>query len=328
MKIPEKQSAKLGIDVAKKTFEAAIKYEGRYQQQSFANNKSGYRKLQKWLLKYGLLNQFDVCMEATGIHHLTLAINLHGYVKTVSVVNPRCTKAFADSQLRRSKSDTVDAKIIADFAEAMKPRAWEAPSEEELEIKELARRQKSLTGIISAEKNRLHDARSKSVQKSIRRNIKQMEKEKERILAELSKKAYAEPLLRNRLELLVSIPGVGAATALQLVAELGNVEVYENARDLAAFAGLTPRQRQSGTSLSSRGGICKVGSSRLRAMLYFPAMVAIRHNPIMIEFANRLRQSGKTGKTIIVAVMRKLLHCIFGVLKNNQPFNPQITCPI
>ncbi|MCB1237171.1 MAG: IS110 family transposase, partial [Verrucomicrobiae bacterium] len=323
MKFDRTQTAFLGIDVAKKTFQAALKLGARYAQRGFSNNQGGFAQLRRWLERHADASQIHATLEATGVHHLELAVDLHGYLKSVSVVNPRCPKAFAQSQLRRSKSDPVDARILADFTEALKPKPWRAPSQQERELKELARRQKSLAGMVAAEKNRLQDARAASVRQSIQRHLEGLEEQKEQIVAELARIIHGDPILRQRLELLVSIPGIGEATALQLVAELGDVAFcYEKARDLAAHAGLTPRRRQSGTSVCSRGGICKIGSSRLRALLYFPAMVAMRHNPIMIRFAHRLRQNGKSGKAIVVAVMRKLLHCVFGVLKHQRPFNP------
>lgn len=326
MKKENIQVAFLGIDIAKKTFEAALKTGDAYHQGSFKNNTAGFGKLVNWVSAIADAGRVHACMEATGVHHLALAIELNTRLKSVSVVNPRRPKAFADVQLRRCKSDTVDARILADFCERMEPGAWVAPTERELEIKELARREKSLTGMASAEKNRLKDTMSDSVRASIERNIARLEEEKAMVKEELAAIIYGDPVLRNRLELMVSVPGIGEATALQLVAELGNIDWFAKARDLAAYGGLTPRHRSSGSSLNSRGGITKVGSSRLRALLYYPAMVAMRWDPIIISFAARLRDNGKTEKQIIVAVMRKLLHCIFGILKTNQPFNPDIAC--
>ncbi len=328
MKIKNNQTAFLGIDVAKKDVKVALKVGSDYVQNSFDNNASGFKKCRKWLNQFGRPHQIHACMEATGIHHLALALDLNGYLKTVSVVNPRCPKAFADSQLRRSKGDSVDSRIIADFCEAMKPQAWIAPTQKELEIKELARRVQGLTEMISAEKNRLKDAICENLTQSIERNIAFLQQEKAQVSKLLISIIEADPVLCSRMELIDSIPGVGKATAAQLVAELGNTDWCETARDLAAFAGITPRHRQSGTSLNSKGKISKVGSSRLRAQLYMPALVAIKHNPIMKAFANRLRENGKSKKAVVVAVMRKLLHCVFGILKNQKPFNPNISCSI
>ncbi|MCP5551658.1 MAG: IS110 family transposase [Akkermansiaceae bacterium] len=222
----------------------------------------------------------------------------------------------------RFEEQSVDARILADFTEGAQTQAWQAPSQQE-ESSKAGRRQKSLAGIVAAGENRLQDARAASVRQSIQRHLEDWREQKG---AESSPNwrgsSTATRILRQRWAV-GQHPGIREATALQLVAELGDVAFcYEKARDLAAHAGLTPRRRQSGTSVCSRGGICKIGSSRLRALLYFPAMVAMRHNPIMIRFAHRLRQNGKSGKAIVVAVMRKLLHCVFGVLKHQRPFNP------
>lgn len=328
MKIKDNQIAFLGIDVAKKDFKVALKIGKEYFQNSFDNNSLGFKKCSKWLKHLAPSDQIHACLEATGIHHLAQAIYLHDKLKTVSVVNPRCTKAFAESQLRRSKTDSVDSRSIADFCEAMKPQAWVAPTQKELEIKELARRVQALTEMTSAEKNRLKDAISESLQQSIERNILSLQKEKAEVSKQLSAIIEADPVLCARMELLDSIPGVGKATAIQLVAELGNIDWFEKARDLAAFAGITPRHRQSGSSLKSKAKISKVGSSRLRALLYMPAMVAMSCNPIMKTFAMRLEANKKSKKQIIVAIMRKLLHCVFGILKSKQPFNPNFTCSI
>lgn len=324
MKIPPTATAYVGIDIAKKTFDVAIRIAQGYRECSFANNPRGFRKLINWLREHGELNQFEIVMEATGKHHLSLAIELHSLVNGVAVINPRCAKAFADSKLRRSKTDPADARGLADFGVSHQPKSWVAPSQIEQDVKELARRAKSLCGTISAEKNRLADARCTEVKRSIKSAITALGALKAKAEGQLASMIQKDPVLRHRLELVVSIPGIGVSTGTKIVAELGPMECYEKARDLGAHAGLTPRLNQSGSSLNQRGGICKIGSSRLRGLLYFPAMVAIKHNPILIQFAKRLRDNGKSEMTIIVAVMRKLLHQVFGVITNDTPFNPNI----
>lgn len=324
MKIPPNATAYVGIDIAKKSFDAAIRTAQGYVEASFANQPRGFRKLINWVREHGKLDQFHVVMEATGVHHLSLAIELHVLVKSVAVINPRCAKAFADSKLRRSKTDPADARGLADFGVSHQPKSWVAPSQIEQDIKEMARRAKSLSGTISAEKNRLADARCLEVKRSIQSAITALSKLKAKVEGQLARKVQSDPVLRHRLELMVSIPGIGVSTGLKIVAELGPMECYEKARDLGAHAGLTPRLNQSGTSLDQRGGICKIGSSRLRGLLYFPAIVAMKHNPILVQFAKRLRDNGKSEMTIIVAVMRKLLHQIFGVITHDQMFNPNI----
>jgi transposase len=324
MKIPPNATAYVGIDIAKKTFDVAIRTAQGYLESSFDNNPRGFRKLINWLRESGELNQFNIVMEATGKHHLSLAIELHTLVKSVAVINPRCAKAFADSKLRRSKTDPADARGLADFGVSHQPRSWVAPSQVEQDVKEIARRVKSLCQMISAEKNRLADARCLEAKRSINSAITALSKLKAKAEGQLAKMIQSDSVLRHRLELVVSIPGVGVPSGTKIVAELGPMECYEKARDLGAHAGLTPRLNQSGTSLDKRGGICKIGSSRLRGILYFPAIVAIKHNPLMVQFSKRLRNNGKSEMTIIVAVMRKLLHQVFGVIKNDTPFNPNI----
>lgn len=324
MTLEKNATAYVGIDIAKKTFEAAIRTAQGYVEASFENRARGWRQFKNWLKDHGHLDEFHLVMEATGVHHLSLAIEMHELVASLAVINPRCAKAFADSKLRRTKTDPADARGLADYGAAHAPKCWVVPSENERAIKEIARRVKSLTGMISAEKNRLADARCKEVKRSIQSNITSMTKLKAKVQGQLERLIQSDPVLRHRMELIVSIPGIGGATATKVVAELGPLECYQKARDLGAHAGLTPRLNQSGTSLNQRGGICKIGSSRLRGVMYFPAIVAMKHNPLIVQFADRLRKNGKAEMTIVVAVMRKLLHQIYGVLINDQPFNPHI----
>ncbi|MBV9469790.1 MAG: IS110 family transposase, partial [Abitibacteriaceae bacterium] len=130
------------------------------------------------------------------------------------------------------------------------------------------------------------------------------------------------PDLKNKAQLLESIPGIGAATAALLLAELGDMKQFSNARQVAAFAGLVPRLHESGTSVRGRSRLSKVGSSRLRKALYFPAITALRWNPLLKTFGQRLAQQGKSMMVIVGAAMRKLLHLAYGVLKSGLPFDP------
>ena len=121
-----------------------------------------------------------------------------------------------------------------------------------------------------------------------------------------------------------SIPGIGATTAAKLLGELMDVKLYESARQLAAFAGLAPRLHESGSSVKKRAKLSKVGAPRLRKALYFPAIVAIKHNPYIKELSARLRRRGKCPMQIIGAAMRKLVHLAYGVLKSGRPFDPEM----
>jgi transposase len=132
------------------------------------------------------------------------------------------------------------------------------------------------------------------------------------------------PDLKNSSDLLQTIPGIGETTAWVLLAEIPTIENFQDARQLSAYAGVTPRHRQSGSSVHGRSRLSKLGSSRLRKAIYFPALVAQRYNPIMSVFANRLIENGKSKMTVLGACMRKLIHIVFGVLKHQKPFEPKI----
>lgn len=126
--------------------------------------------------------------------------------------------------------------------------------------------------------------------------------------------------LNQDIEYMQTIPGIGKKTAVTILAEVPNIRNFSNARALAAFAGLTPKHCSSGTSINKKSKISKIGSSKLRNALYFPAMSSMRCNHDMIKFVQKLRNKGKNGKVIVIAIMRKLLHLVFGLLKNNSSF--------
>lgn len=130
--------------------------------------------------------------------------------------------------------------------------------------------------------------------------------------------------IKEQVELLESIPGIGNKTAIAILAELPDVKNFKNAKEVAAFAGLTPRKRESGTSVRGKASLCKIGSAALRKSLFMPSLVAKRYNPTLKAFSEKLNQKGKNGMVIVAAVMRKLLHIIYGVLKNKKTFEKVI----
>lgn len=313
----------LGIDISKASFDAALLLpDSRLLQKSFPNTDLGFEALKNWVSSHASTLSLHAVMEATGVYYEALALHLHTWVQTLSVVNPRQIKAYADSSLRRSKTDRVDACIIARFAAAQRPRAWQPPTPAQRELQELSRRQQSLVAMRSMEKNRLSCVQCDSVRESLLRHLKALDEELAEVEAAMARSIAADPQLSAREALLRSIRGIGACTAARILGEIPDIQRFGSARQLGAHGGLTPRREQSGTSINRRGGICRIGSSRLRSHLYFPAITAMRCNPLIMSFASRLRQAGKPPKVIITAVMRKLLHIVFGVLSSNQPFNP------
>lgn len=315
----------LGIDISKATFNAALMLPGGHVlEKSFSNTTQGFEALKSWVQKPAAKLAVHAVMEATGVYYQDLALHLHQWIKTLSVINPRQIKAFADSTLRRAKTDPVDARIIARFAFAQRPVAWLPPTPAQRELQELSRRLQSLIATRTAEKVRLQSARSSSVRQSIQRHLEALEEEITTVEGLIAKVIAQDVQLSVKEKLLRSIPGIGAPTAAKILGEVADIHRFESARQLGAHAGLTPRREQSGSSINRRGGICRIGSSRLRACLYFPAIIASMHNPLIIPFARRLQEAGKPPKLVITAVMRKLLHIVFGVLSSSQPFNPKI----
>lgn len=130
--------------------------------------------------------------------------------------------------------------------------------------------------------------------------------------------------IKKDIDNIQTIPGIGKKTAVAVISSISNIRDFKNARQLAAFAGLTPREYQSGSSIKKQGKISKMGNSQLRRALYLPAMSAMQHNILMKNFANKLKSKGKRGKVVVIAVMRKLVHIIFGVIKHNTVFNATI----
>ena len=315
-------SEQLGIDIAKVKLDAILLKKDKSFRKTFANTLSGFNALREWLHQHDV-SQLHVCMEATGSYWEAVATYLHeaGYI--VSVVNPACIKAFAKSELRRTKTDQVDAGIIARFCRSMQPKQWIPLPSDVRELQDLVRRLEALKAMRLQESNRLATPGvCESVAASIRTILAALDDQIKAIREQINDHINSHPNLKEQKELLLSIPGIGETTSAMLLAEMGCVTAYTSARQLAAHAGLTPREHQSGSSIHGRPRLDKTGSSRLRKALYMPAIVSKRWNPIIHAFCHRLLAAGKPKMVVIAAAMRKLLHIIFGVLKSKKPFDP------
>ena len=310
----------LGIDIAKQRMEVALLVDGKVKNKSFKNTTEGFEALGLWLKKLGI-SKVQACLEATGNYGEELAIYLHEAGHSVSIVNPARIKGFAQSELIRTKTDKIDAGIIARFCLAMKPEAWIPPSPEVRLLRALVRRVDSLIGMLTQEKNRLATAHE-SVIPLIKEHMGYLNKEIKKVRGQIADLIDQNPNLKQKGELLASIPGIGKATIPVILAELDNLEKFNHVRELVAFIGLAPKETLSGSSIKGKPRLCKVGQGRLRKALYMPALVSIQCNPVMIAFYNRLRERGKNGKVIVCAIMRKLVHVIFGILKSGKKFDP------
>jgi transposase len=314
----------LGLDLAKLKFNACLLREGgKLRHRVFPNNPDGFTQLSGWLSQQGV-ERVHACMEATGTYGDSLAAYLHEAGHTVSRVNPAAIKAYAQSRLSRTKNDRVDAALIAGFCAERRPPAWQPPAAELRELQALVRRLESLVEMRTMEENRLSSGVTvAAVRESVEEHLTHLSEQISKTEALIRSHIDSHPGLRRRRELLDSIPGIGEATAAALLAEVPDIKQYKSARQVAAFAGLVPRERQSGSSIRGRVRLSKIGNARLRKALYFPAITALRCSPFFQQWAEGLRRRGKSKMAVIGAAMRKLVHLAYGVLKSGKPFDPE-----
>ena len=312
----------LGIDIAKDTFDAALIVDGKIWNEHFENNPGGFKRLSHWVRKH-TTDSLHACMEATGQYGDGLAEYLYQLDWQVSVVNPARIKAYASSKMRRNKTDKADAQLIAEYCLRENPSLWSPPPASFKDLQALVRRLENLQTNYQQENNRLMSGgTNRVVLEDIKDHIHYLEEKIEQIKQAIQDHIEAFPELKQRQELLASIPGIGLLTAAKILGEVRDVCEFDSARQLAAYAGVAPRNFLSGTSVHKKSRISKMGNSQLRKALYMPAIVAQKHNPIIRVFCQRLLKSGLRPMEVIGAVMHKLLHLIYGILKSGKPFDP------
>ncbi len=308
----------LGIDIAKKTFHAALLYNDKLKHKNFENNEIGFKALSDWLVKKGVVT-LHACLEATGIYGEKLSYYLYQADFTVSIINPAKIKGFAQCQLMRLKNDKADATLIAQYCAVMQPKPWKPEPVPIKHLQALVRRLDDLIIVLNQEENRLGVA-YEVTRPSINNIITVLQQEIKHIQEQIKSHINNHPDLKHKAELLNSIPGIGPATIAQILAFMGTISHFDNVKQYTAFLGLNPKEFSSGTSVKGRTSISKTGSASLRRAFYMPALVAMKHNPAIKLFSERLRKAGKQGKVIVCAVMRKLVHIVYGVLKSGQIF--------
>jgi transposase len=310
----------LGIDVSKDSFHVELSVNDKPRHRRFANRTAGFAELGAWLAKHTAL-PVHACLEATGTYSEALALYLHAQGHTVSVVNPVQIKAFGQSELLRNKDDRPDAALIRRFCEKQRPAAWTPPAAHFRELQALTRHLENLLETQQQQLNRLETTTTKSVLKSLRKLVTHLETEIKRTEQQIQDQVDRHPELKQQCQLLESIPGIGKRTATRLLAEIENITQYKSARQVAAYAGLTPKNNRSGTKRSPTH-LSKTGNARVRKALFLPAMVAKQHNPLVRSFCERLARHGKNKMQLVGAAMRKLIHIAFGVLKSGKVFDP------
>lgn len=313
----------LGLDVAKSSIEACLLRpdQRRGARTSIDNSIAGGQKLLAWL--HGTeMEDVHVCLEPTGKYSRVIAAFLHEAGLKVSQVNSYAVQSHGRSKNYRSKTDRIDAYLLADFCLKENPRSWEPPAPAQAELAEIQSRIDDLDEMLGQERNRLEAGNiSAVVQHDIQEHIAQLLVRKAHLQKAARDVVRSDALLHANFDLIDSIIGLGPDSALALLSAV-RFEQFRKPRSVGCFAGLTPRRYQSGTSISERECISRKGSNLLRKRLYFPALVAMQHNPQMRAFADRLRAKGKPGKVIVCAVMRKLLVLAATLIRKQERYDP------
>ncbi|MDO6570065.1 IS110 family transposase [Gilvimarinus sp. 2_MG-2023] len=317
----------VGIDVSKSKLDICIARDGKYKSKSLSNTKSGHKELTKWLEAQGVTSETPVALEATGPYSEAIAIHLSDNAWCVSVINPARISGFAKSELARNKTDKADAKLIARFALRADLEIWQPLTPAVRELRALVDRLQALSDMRQQELNRiegLSETAQLTVKEMIMDHVQWLEKQIDSIKSDIDDHIDGNTELKQDAELIESIPGMGRRSTAQFLAYIGDVRRFKNAKALAAFIGVTPRQKQSGTSIKGRSSLSRTGHNAARKSLFMPGMVAKRFNPVIIAASARLEARGLTPKAIVGASMRRLVHMIYGVVKSGTHFNAKI----
>jgi len=322
-----KTSFYVGIDVGKDELWVAV--EGS-KPRMFTHSVSGIRLLYQWVRRLSDGLEVHICMEATGVYSLSVAYQLDNYSDIlISIINPVQIANYGKAQLRRSKTDRIDAQIILSFAQSQHPPLWSPDSEALRKLYHLVTQADLIREDLSRWNNRGHAQKYtpdvpnevKKAQRAIRRSLKNQLAKIEQAIVQLCKNNKE---LREQVDLLCTIVGIAQLTAVRVLA-YGRKALTERSRSqLTAHAGLAPRHHQSGTSIHGKSYIAKQGDKRLRKALFMPTLTAITHNSIIKQFYQRLLENGKSKMAAVVASMKKLLHIIRAMLIKKKAFNPQI----
>jgi transposase len=304
-----------GIDIAKNTFDLAL--EAQSTVRNFPNDTEG---IQRCLRHLEPLRPDLIVMEPTGGYERPLVAQLQAAGFPVAVVNARRIREFARACGLLAKTDKLDAQVIARFAATLQPPAQEALEQQTQAMKALVARRHQLVQMHTAETNHLEHARDKAIVQSIRTILRTLERQMDRVEQQIRDQIERMPELKQKTQQLESVPGIGETTASLLVTELPELGRL-NRRQIAALVGVAPINRDSGTYRGKRmtGG----GRRHLRARLFMPTLVAVRHNPVIHAFYQRLLTQGKTKMVALIAAMRKLLTILNTMLKKNETWKPK-----
>lgn len=321
----------VGIDVSKRKLDICVALGPKFKSRVLPNTTTGHHQVLDWLKARGL-DPIDtpICLEATGPYSEAVATVLADAGWRVSVVNPARVKGFAQSQLSRNKTDKADARLLAVFARTVELERWSPPSPAHRVLRQLVERLQALLDMRQQELNRLEALASTPVGSEgpvatmVREHIAWLDQQITRVQVDIDEHIDQNPDLKQDAQLIESIPGIGRRTVACVLAFMGDVRRFKSAKALAAYVGVTPCQRESGSSVRGRTRLSRTGHAAARKSLYMPGLVAIRHNPVIAAMAQRLRDRGLAPKAIVGASMRRLAHLIYGVINSGLPFDGNI----
>lgn len=317
----------LGVDVAKKKLDCMLldTLSGKLKSKSVPNTPDGFTALLEWLEKNNVVNP-HVVMEPTGMYHEGAALALADAGLVVSLINPAQLRSFAQGLGVKTKTDKADSAVLARFGAAQQPAPWQPPSPSARRLKALITRRDAVADDLQRELNRqeANDFSSvpETVGDSIAESITFIEAELKRLEKMIAKHINDDPDLRNKKDLLETIPGVGPRVSGHMTALFAG-RTFGSAEQLAAYLGLVPVMWESGTSVRGRPHMSKAGPAYLRKVLYMPAVGARRWNPHIKALNDRLLAKGKSKMAAIGAAMRKLAHLCFGVINSGKPYDPK-----
>lgn len=322
---PQQAMTFCGIDVSAATLAVAVRQEDqRFEERVFDNTAGGHRALIAWLRKGRVAAR--VSLEATGIYSLDLALALdQAEGIEVAVLNPKLIHRFAQT-LRRSKTDSADAQVLAEYSCRMPFAPWSAPELSGLQLRTISRHIQGLVVEHTRQNNRLHAAEKSAstprcVVSDLKRSMASLKLRIARLRREALELVRRDEAIEKRFELLICIPGIAAISALQLLGELAPLSPEMSVRQWVAHSGLDPSHQVSGTSVHKPSRISRAGNRHLRRALYMPALVAVRRDPHLKAFYETLLSRHKAKLQALIAVARKLLHAIYGILRTQTPYD-------
>jgi len=317
----------LGMDVAKAKLDCTLllnNASSKGKTKVVHNSKAGVADLLAWVAKHKVSpEELHVVMDATGVYHEQAALALVDAGVVVSIINPAQVKDFGRGLAVRTKTDGVDSLVLARYGALMQPAAWMPPTPEAHMLQALLARRDAIAQDLHRERNRQEKAEATDtpalIRKSLEDSIVFLAKQLEQIQKDVDDHISNHPSLKSDMKLLQSIPGVGPQVGGNMLSVLSNHH-FGSAEQVAAYLGLVPVEKLSGSSVRGRAKLSKAGPARIRAVLYMAAVAAKRCNPHVKAVYERMLARGKCKMSALGAAMRKLVHLCFGVLKTQQPY--------